>query len=246
MPIHDWSKVDANVYHHFHQSWSLEICRALNDGLLPPGYSALVEQRAAGLSPDVLTVERRGPRTKSAGGALVAERPATMFVYDRPNTSRGSSISIRHRMGDVVCMLEIVSSGNKSSKAALRAFVSKTVEFLRNGVNVLAVDLFPPSTRDPGGIHNAIWTALGGEEFDFAPETPLTLAAYNAAAKFSSRNTRAYVEPVAVGQSLPDMPAFLVHDQWIPVPLEATYQAAWKTCPADMRFLVENGRLPDE
>ena len=53
MPVHDWSQVDANVFHHFHQRWTIAICDTLNAGLLPPGFSALAEQHAAGLVPDV-------------------------------------------------------------------------------------------------------------------------------------------------------------------------------------------------
>jgi hypothetical protein len=30
------------------------------------------------------------------------------------------------------------------------------------------------------------------------------------------------------------------------VPLEPTYRAAWESCPADMRELVETGRLAGE
>jgi hypothetical protein len=30
MPIHDWTRVDAGIFHHFHQSWIPEISRALN------------------------------------------------------------------------------------------------------------------------------------------------------------------------------------------------------------------------
>ena len=42
------------------------------------------------------------------------------------------------------------------------------------------------------------------------------------------------------------MPAYLNPDSYVPVPLESTYQAAWETCPPDMRYLVEHGKLPDE
>ena len=30
MPIHDWSRVDANLFHHFHQAWTMTICNKLN------------------------------------------------------------------------------------------------------------------------------------------------------------------------------------------------------------------------
>jgi hypothetical protein len=42
------------------------------------------------------------------------------------------------------------------------------------------------------------------------------------------------------------MPAYLDRSAYVPVPLEATYQAAWATCPADLRELVETGKLPGE
>src|SRR5947207_1267813 len=79
MPVHDWSRVDANVFHHFHQQWTATICNALNAGLLPAGYSALVEQHAAGLVPDVLALQRRR-RTRPNGGTLATATPQVKHV----------------------------------------------------------------------------------------------------------------------------------------------------------------------
>ncbi len=56
----------------------------------------------------------------------------------------------------------------------------------------------------------------------------------------------AYVEPVAVGDPLPDMPAYLDADSYVPVPLESTYQATWASCPEDMREAVEREPLSDD
>ena len=55
----------------------------------------------------------------------------------------------------------------------------------------------------------------------------------------------AYVEPVAVGAILPDMPLFLAAGLHIPVPLEATYCAAWDASPEEMRSAVETGVMPE-
>jgi hypothetical protein len=44
MPIHDWTRVDAGLFHHFHQRWTSALCDALNTGGLPPDYFALIEQ----------------------------------------------------------------------------------------------------------------------------------------------------------------------------------------------------------
>lgn len=243
MPVHDWSRVDANLFHDFHQAWSVGIRNALNGGLLPRGYSALVEQHAGGLVSDVLALQRRGrASTPPTGGAVTAEPPRTQFVYqakDEISAARANRITIRHPLGEVVSVIEIVSPGNKSSRRALRAFIDKTVGFLQQGVHVLVVDLFPPSVRDPDGIHKAIWDEFQDEPFRLRNETPLTLAAYVATVP-----TTAYVELVAVGDRLPAMPAYLDEDIHVQVPLEATYESTWASCPEDMRALVE-GREPE-
>jgi hypothetical protein len=35
MPIHDWTRVSAGIFHHFHQDWTIEI-RDLPSDLRPP------------------------------------------------------------------------------------------------------------------------------------------------------------------------------------------------------------------
>ncbi|MBI2947742.1 MAG: hypothetical protein HYY23_08845 [Verrucomicrobia bacterium] len=60
MPAHDWSRVTAGTFHDFHLAWIAELRRALNSGLLPKGYSALAEQVAGEIIPDVLTLQQSG------------------------------------------------------------------------------------------------------------------------------------------------------------------------------------------
>ena len=59
MPIHDWSRVDAGIFHHFHHAWIEEIARALNRGVLPGEYYAMAEQHTSQFGPDVLTLQSR-------------------------------------------------------------------------------------------------------------------------------------------------------------------------------------------
>jgi hypothetical protein len=249
MPVHNWARVDANMFHHFHQRWTIAICDALNAGLLPSGYSALVEQHAGGLVPDVLALERRPSRpAEPATGVLTITPPKTSVVRQAKTVlaARANRIVIRHRLGEVVCVLEIVSPGNKSGRAALRAFVEKTIGFLRKGIHMLVIDLLPPTPRDPQGIHKAIWDEIEEEPLELPADKPLTLAAYVAGDLLTGSETTAYVELIGVGDNLPDMPAYLNGGGYVPVPLEATYQSAWATCPADMRELVETGKLSGE
>src|SRR3954467_10147424 len=79
MPIHDWSHVDAGIFHAFHHDWITDISRALNRGLLPSDYYALPEQIAGGVGPDVLTLQRPAngspPVVEPTGGVLAGTAP---------------------------------------------------------------------------------------------------------------------------------------------------------------------------
>jgi hypothetical protein len=50
--------------------------------------------------------------------------------------------------------------------------------------------------------------------------------------------TRAYIETVAVGDALSDMPLFLAPELYVMVPLEVTYQSAWDTVPARWQRVI--------
>jgi Protein of unknown function (DUF4058) len=241
MPIHDWSRVEPNLFHHFHQAWTLTICNALNNSALPKGYSALIEQHAPLLIPDVLTVEGIDDDLSSGpqGGAVLTAPPLpkTRHIIRAQLDSmsaRGNRIAIHHSLGNIVCVIEIMSPGNKHSQKSISDFIDKAIEFLDRGVNLLIVDLFPPTSRDPQGIHKAIWDQIEETPFDFDPLKPLTLAAY-----IADLPKTALIEPVAVGDALPDMPAYLDNRRYVYVPLESTYEVTWKSCPAAMRKVVE-------
>ncbi len=247
MPMHDWTNVEPTIYHHFHQRWTTAIADALNAGLLPEGLSALIEQHAGGVSPDVLAVQRKVPREPRAGG--VATLPKTRFQVEassNPFVRRANRIAIRHRLGEVVSIIEIVSPGNKSSRSAIRSFIEKTADFLNAGVNVLLVDPFPTGPRDPQSLHKMIWDEWEEVPFEMPADEPLLLAAYRAGIDSAGLSPIAYLEPFRVGATMPDMPAWLDRDSFVNVPLERTYREAWKTCPADYRYLVEHGRLENE
>jgi len=244
MPIHDWTRVEAGIFHDFHQTWIAEIKRALNRGLLPPDHYALVEQIAGGREPDVLTLQLQGPtngtRVPDARGGTVALADAPPRVWFRARTeidiyaAKAKVIAIRHTSNHrVVAVVEVVSPGNKSHRQALRAFVEKAEELLRAGIHLLIVDLLPPSLRDPQGIHKAVWDEFIDSAFALPEGKPLTLAAY-----IGGLIPEAFVEPTAVGAALPDMPLFLTPDVYVPMPLEKTYQSAWEAVPSFWRDVL--------
>jgi hypothetical protein len=146
---------------------------------------------------------------------------------------KADRIAIRREMKDLVAVIEIVSRGNKSSKNAIRAFADKAVQFLRQGVHLLIIDLFPPTPRDPQDLHPLIWNEFLEEPFELPSDKPLTLAAYSAGSI-----KMACVEPVAVGDILPEMPLFLIPDQYVSAPLEPSYEVTWNACPAAFKEAV--------
>ena len=242
MPTHDWTRVDAALFHAFHQDWIGVLARALNAGVLPRDYFALREQSIRDPIPDVLTLKLSEPHADSngasAGLAVATIRPQARVVRCADETvyvRKADRVAVRNPHGEVVAVVEIVSRGNKASTNELRSFVEKTSRLIAQGIHLLVIDLFPPSKRDPQGIHKAIWDQFVEEDFTLPSDEQLTLAAYDAGPP-----PIAYVEPVAVAKTLPDMPIFLKPDFYVPAPLEATYQTTWdEFFPAPMKRLLE-------
>ncbi len=142
MPMHDWSRTPAGLFHDFHQTWSIQIKLALNAGILPKG--------------------------------------------------------------------------------------------------LLVIDLFPPTPRDPFGIHKAIWDEIEEKDFAFPDGKDRTLASYE-----TGEVQAYYVEPIGVGEVLPEMPLFLKNGWQVPVPLESRYLATWSSSPEDFCMAVETGVMPE-
>ncbi len=245
MPIHDWTRMQTGDFHHFHQRWIQDIAAALNSGGLPPEYMALSEQITGRPVPDVVTLNTSGRSPKGdPGGLAVADAPPSARVIARTEKAiyqrKKNRVVIRHGRGKVVAIIELVSPGNKDSVNALRTFVEKACDILNQGVSLMVVDLFPPTRRDPQGIHQAIWDEYAGEEpFDFLPDKPLTVASY-----VGGDVPTAYVESIGVGDVLPSLPIFLSEDHYVPAPLEETYAQAWAVFPQMLKDVMEGRGQP--
>ncbi len=255
MPAHDWTRVFPGTFHAFHSSWITHLAESLNNGLLPDDYYALPEQHIQQMIPDVLTLSASGvewsPRTRLAqeppsGTTAVADKPPQVSVHMLPDEDTAyrmarRTLVIRHRTGRrIVAMIEIISPGNKDSSKHLEQFLDKSVAAMQMGIHLLVVDLHPPGTWDPRGIHAAIWHIVGGGAFSPPEDKQLTLAAYQA-----DQLPEAFVEPLAVGDVLKDMPLFLSVGWYVDVPLEATYMTAYAGLPSIVRDTVD-GLVPSE
>ncbi len=244
MPIHDWTRVHAGTWHAFHLSWIAYIQEELN-GLLPPDYYAQAEQKTGPYEPDILTLQANNfnegseaeEDTLAGGTALLQAKPKTRFTYAADEDEYDDSqreIAIRHVSDDrLIAVLELVSPGNKSSAWKHRQFIEKAREYLDQGIHLLIVDLFPPTPRSPEGLHPLIWES-SKPTYTSTVEEPLLLVAYLAVSP-----RRAFLEPTAVGRELIDMPLFFTPHRYINVPLEQTYQSAYRGVPQKWKKVLE-------
>jgi hypothetical protein len=146
-----------------------------------------VDERIRGPIPDVPTLQLTGraeERGNGTAGIAVAITPPQARLVRRNEADlyaqRANRITVRHRHGEVVAVIEIVSPGNKATRGELRALVQKSADLIRQGVHLLLIDLFPPGPRDPQGIHKVLWDEFEDEDAAPPPDKPLTLAAYDA------------------------------------------------------------------
>lgn len=240
MPLHDWSSVSPGTYHNFHYRWIAAIMDQLNSGILPPGCFAMAEQVIGGPEPDVVTLHRIEPKSNQArNSTLVAEtpvRPKTSLVMvadEDPYIRKANHIAVRHELGHVLAIIELVSPGNKNSMHAIRSLTDKLVQLLFDGVNLLVIDPLPPGPRDPQGLHGLIWSELSDQPFQLPADGCRTVVSYQAAP-----TKTAWLELMAIGAPLPTMPLFLQQDYYVNLPLEASYSETWSVLPAELRRLV--------
>ena len=235
--------------------------------LLPGNFYAMAEQVAGSTIPDVLTLENiAGPLEEqgfdlddegdigdeqegggsddSAGGglAVMAAAPRSSLVQNLSEATllalKRRHLAIRHATDDrVVASLEIVSPGNKSARGPLEMLVDKAIAALQRGVHVAVIDLLPPGTFDPDGLHDRLWSDLGGGRFTPPADRPLTLASYRATG--SPGDVVAYVEPTAVGLEPVALPLFFTTERYVNIPLAETYAATYAAFPRRWRRVIE-------
>jgi hypothetical protein len=242
MPIHDWSRVRAGMFHHFHNSWIYKLSDRLNAGVLPAGFYAAGEQIIGDAEPDVLTFQSESkpeqPWEESGAIALAENPPRVSLTCEAAEplyVHKQDHVVVRSTEGDrLVALIEIVSRGNKDSRSRMQSFVDKVCAAVEHGCHVLLVDLFPPRRLDPAGMHGAIWEQLTGEQTAVNGVRTLMLASYRA-----TPQPVAYIEQCAVGNVLPEMPLFLDAGWYVRAPLEETYVQAWAGFPGPWKEFVD-------
>src|SRR5580704_12097836 len=153
MPVHDWTRVEAGIFHAFHTVWIGQIHLALNGGVLPEGFYALAEQHMGRSIPDVLTLHTGrasgggatpasySPEYGGGPGTAVAEAPPRVRFHETAANgyaARRRTLAIRHVSGHrLVALLEILSPANKDRRETVDEFAAKAVDALDLGVHVL-------------------------------------------------------------------------------------------------------------
>ncbi|HEV3004594.1 MAG TPA: DUF4058 family protein, partial [Pirellulales bacterium] len=180
------------------------------------------------------------PLPPAEGGVALAEAPPKVRhrVTLAPDYRlQQRTLAIRHVSGHrLVAVVEMASPANKDRVQHVEQLASKITAFLDAGVHVLLLDLLPPGIHDPRGVHGAVghWLEDGGIPYELPSQEPLTLASYRAAGW-----GEAFLEHVAVGRPLPDMPLFIDAGHYVDVPLEITYMTAYSAMPQFHRDLLE-------
>jgi hypothetical protein len=232
MPVHDWSRVSAAVFHDFHHAWVGRLRDVLNERLLPNGFYAMSEQQAGQIAPDVLSLQRSDVsewRTSDSGNVqAVADAPPKVWQMITSEQSayilKRRTLAIRSTSHDrLVALIEVVSPGNKSGVHPFGQFVDKAIACFERELHLLVIDLHKPTKRDPQGIHGAIIRDFDESEYRAPDDKKLTLVSYESGIPLNS-----YIQPIAVGDVLPDMPLFIDRGLYVNVPLEETYQAGFQ------------------
>jgi hypothetical protein len=251
MGIHDWTRVPAGIFHDFHNSWITELRNWLNSGVLPDEYYAVGEQRTGDFGPDVLTlkaasdfpIDADNESFENSGALAVLEAPPKVDTTHELQADllfmqkAQRHIAIRHVSGDgLIAFIEVVSPANKHSRRDMDAFLSKLVVATAEKIHLLIIDLFPPGSTDPDGLHCEYAQVVGN------PPAPKLLSSVRDRGLYAYdvRNMTAYLQPMAIGDALIPMPLFLQAGYYINVDLATTYDRAYQFFPKRFKSVLES------
>ena len=167
MPIHDWSNVNDGMFHWFHQRWIGSIANGSTVAGCRKASMPSANFTPMRLSPmcwPSKIVRRNGPgqwaSSKGFGVALPESPPKTRFTWEAEKEwylprkiSLPCAASTAFWCGDRDRL-----AGQQIEPGAVPQIPQKTIELLDQGVHVIVIDFFPPTPRDPQGIHQAIWS----------------------------------------------------------------------------------------
>ena len=173
------------------------------------------------------TVER-----SSASGVALATRPATVSIPAVFPDVAEVLIYDQEGGAQLVAALELVSPRNKDRVEARQAFVAKMSAYLQQAVALAVVDLVTSRTAN---LHNEWAEWMQAPAARMPPlRNPLYANSYRPVQHGEHAEIEMWLNPLQLGDPLPDLPLFLRADLCIELPLEETYL---DTC-GDQRIAV--------
>ena len=223
MALHEW--VGRRRWSTVHIYWMTELAQDLKANL-PPGYEAIVGSNdfiAVDVQPfqsdvTVLTTPRADDARVNGPGEL----PEPDYEVAVGTIEEEVTLTVV-RNSFVVAAIELISPRNKDRASIRRHYGRRYVDYLRNGVNLLIVDVH----RRPLAFSFSQYLATALE----LPAPPLTAPSavsygLRGPAATGGRMLDIWQRPLVVGQPLPALPLALAGDDHVRVNLDATYSEA--------------------
>ena len=194
--------------------------RVLNRSL-PTGLIARVEERVAvesgddyahGIGPDVRVFSPSTSDPDEGKGGVVIQAPFKLVVELDPIFER--SIRIIDEGGTLITLIEFLSPWNKR-KSGTADYLSKRDDLLTSGVHVVEIDL----------VRAGIWRAV------MQPQRcpPEAITTYRAVVRTSGAKPGAYLFPISIRQSLPDIPIPLrPGEAAVQLPLQSLFNGVYE------------------
>ncbi len=231
MPLLDHFQPPLSVSHPwkgFHSAWANAITNQLND-VLPEGYYAIPEVPLGDeVEIDVATLEQANGNGRGSGPATAVWAPPRPRLTAPVDFSRVRSVAV-HVFQDIGgpqlrAAIELASPANKDRPRSRLVFAAKCVGYLERRVAVVVIDTV---TTRQANLHTAIAHALdAGEALAWASRSRLHAVAYRRALVRGQGRVEAWPKRLAIGAALPTLPLWIDADIVLPLPLEASYEAA--------------------
>lgn len=223
MALHEWA--GRKRWGTVHLYWMTEIARDLKANL-PPGYEAIVGPNdfiAVDVEPiqsDVAVLE--AAHAEEAMASNFAAAPAPDFEAEVATIAEEVTLTVV-RNSFVVAAIELISPRNKDRPSKRRSCGRRYADYLRNGVNLLIVDVhrrpalfsFPQYIATSFGMTQPMLVAPSAVSFGLGSPLPS-----------GGRMVDVWQRPLVVGEPLPAMTLMLTGIQYVTVNLDATYSRA--------------------
>lgn len=225
MGLRDHFRPPLHPGHHgdsFHSSWATRIADALNDRWLPRDYLA-EEHTHAGTSLEIdVATWRQGGASDDAASGWTPSPPTDSAAFCLPEVFE---VRVLTDTGGatLVGVIELVSPANKDRPEQRRAFATKCVGFLHQGVSVIVADVV---TTRQANLHNEIVSLFRAPELRLPDDAALYAVAYRPALRGERAEIDVWAHRCALGAPLPTLPLRLQGDLFVPVDLESTYEEA--------------------